>query len=153
MSHPAACVPGTLLARAHGRLAPGEAFAGHLTPTEAHRLVERGEAVLVDVRTRPEWEYVGHVPGAPLVEWRAYGAGSPNPDFVRALERVAPREATVLFLCRSGVRSIAAAQTAAQAGWPQAFNVLEGFEGDLDEAGRRGSRGGWRQAGLPWRQT
>lgn len=153
MPHPSACLPDALLARAHHRLAPGEAFAGHLTPTEAYRLVELGEAVLVDVRTRPEWEYVGHVPGAPLVEWRAYGAPAPNPEFVHSLERVAPRDATVLFLCRSGVRSIAAAQAAAQAGWSRACNVLEGFEGDLDETGRRGSRGGWRQAGLPWRQT
>lgn len=130
----------------------GLAYAGAVTPREAHELAELGAAVIVDVRTRPEWEFVGHVEGAPLVEWRPYGARAPDPDFVAKLAARFPRERAILLLCRSGVRSHHAATAAAQAGFSRVYNILEGFEGDQDEDGRRGTLGGWRLAGLPWTQ-
>jgi rhodanese-related sulfurtransferase len=134
-------------------LAAGLGYAGNVTPAEAHQLFEEGKAVIVDVRTRPEWEFVGHVEGAPLIEWRPYGAAAPDPGFVARLAARFPRDATILLLCRSGVRSHHAAAAAAQAGFTRVFNILEGFEGDLDENGRRGNAGGWRHAGLPWAQA
>lgn len=128
-------------------------YHGEITPAEAWTLLRDGAARLIDVRTRAEWTYVGRVDGAPLVEWRAFEAESPNPDFIDQLARVAPREQPVMFLCRSGVRSHSAAQLATRSGWTVALNVLEGFEGDLDAEGHRGTRGGWRRAGLPWVQS
>jgi rhodanese-related sulfurtransferase len=129
------------------------AYAGAVTPQEAWALASAGAATIVDVRTRPEWELVGHVPGTPLVEWRRYGEEAANPDFVAQLENVASHDEPLLFLCRSGVRSHHAAQAAARAGFAGAYNILEGFEGDLDASRRRGTLGGWRRAGLPWIQS
>jgi rhodanese-related sulfurtransferase len=128
-------------------------YAGAVTPEEAYRLHAAGAARLVDVRTRQEWELVGHVAGAPLVEWRGYRQQRPNPLFLDELAAVARRDEAVLFLCRSGVRSHHAADLAARAGFRHAYNVLEGFEGDLDPDRKRGSLGGWRHAGLPWVQS
>jgi rhodanese-related sulfurtransferase len=127
-------------------------YAGLVTPAEAWALHLAEAARIVDVRTRPEWEYVGHVPGTTLLEWRRYGESAPSPDFVAKLsERFAP-ETPLLFLCRSAVRSHHAAAAAARAGFIHAFNVLEGFEGDPDDRQQRGHLGGWRKAGLPWVQ-
>ena len=140
------------VALARGRAA-GLAYAGEVTPAEAHQLFAEGSAVIVDVRTRPEWEFVGHVEDAPLVEWRPYGAGAPDPRFAERLAARFPRDAVLLLLCRSGVRSHHAAAAAAKAGFTRVFNILEGFEGELDEDGRRGNIGGWRRAGLPWAQA
>ena len=132
--------------------AKGLAYAGEVTPSEAWRLHVAGVARIVDVRTRPEHEFVGRVPGTPLVEWRRYGDSQTNPQFLRELAgHVAPDE-PILFLCRSGVRSHHAAELARRAGYTQAFNVAEGFEGDLDGDSRRGGNG-WRAAGLPWEQS
>ena len=128
-------------------------IAGDVTPREAWALLRAGAARLVDVRTEAEWTYVGRVDGAPLVEWRSFGAEQPNPRFVEQLREASPPDVPVMFLCRSGVRSRAAAEVATRAGWRAALNVLEGFEGDLDDDGRRGAIGGWRKAGLPWSQT
>lgn len=126
-------------------------YAGAVTPAEAFRLQQLEEAVIVDVRTRAEWEFVGRVARAPLIEWRAWGATEPNPDFVAELGSRVPPQRTVLFLCRSGVRSHHAAAAATRAGYARAMNILEGFEGDLGPDGRRG-HAGWRCAGLPWNQ-
>jgi rhodanese-related sulfurtransferase len=139
------------LAAARGRAA-GLPYAGQVTPAEAWQLWEEGEAALVDVRTRAEWEFVGHVPGVPILEWRAWGATQPDPRFVEKLAARFPKDAPILLLCRSGVRSHHAATAAAQAGFTRVCNVLEGFEGDQDEEGQRGRLGGWRHAGLPWTQ-
>lgn len=129
------------------------AYAGSVTPAEAWALQRAGAAAIVDVRTRPEWELVGHVPGAPLVEWRRYGEEQPNPGFLAELDNVAARDEPLLFLCRSGVRSHHAAEAATRGGFTHAYNILEGFEGDLDAGRRRGNLGGWRRMGLPWLQT
>lgn len=128
-------------------------YHGELLPPEAWALVRAGAASLIDVRTLAEWTFVGRVEGAPLVEWRAFGALQPNADFIAQLAAQAPRERPVLFLCRSGVRSHAAAQLATASGWTTAINVLQGFEGELDADGQRGAVGGWRKAGLPWIQS
>jgi rhodanese-related sulfurtransferase len=127
-------------------------YAGALLPAEAHALMQAG-AKLVDVRTDPELHYVGAVPGSEHIEWSNFPDGQKNPDFLRQLENAARKNEPVMFLCRSGVRSHNAAIAAAQAGWQEAYNVLEGFEGDKDGEGHRGSVGGWRKAGLPWMQS
>jgi len=128
-------------------------YAGEVTPEEAWRLHDAGAACLIDVRTRPEYELVGRVTDTPLIEWRRYGEPQPNPRFLQELAQHAGEDETVLFLCRSGIRSHHAAEVAARAGYCHAFNVLEGFEGDLDASRRRGALGGWRAAGLPWEQS
>jgi rhodanese-related sulfurtransferase len=131
-------------------------YAGDLSPQEAWAKLEAG-AVLVDVRTQSEWAYVG-VPDTasandlhndPLfIQWNLAG-GVPNSKFVEQLKEQAPDAAGTeyLFLCRSGVRSVAAARAASEAGFV-AYNVLEGFEGVPDEYGER-SVNGWKNRGLP----
>ena len=128
-------------------------YAGEVTPSEAHRLSTAFGAKLIDVRSRFEHEYIGRVPGSSLVEWKHWPGGDLNPHFLAELNRLCKPEDVVLFLCRSGVRSHSAAAVAAKAGYVQAFNILEGFEGDLDQQGQRGHLGGWRKAGLPWIQS
>jgi rhodanese-related sulfurtransferase len=129
-------------------------YAGALLPAEAHALVLKVPgAKLVDVRTRAEWDFVGHPPEAVMIEWNTYPSGQRNPEFVEQLQaEVAKTDAPVMFMCRSGARSHGAAAAATQAGYPNCFNVLEGFEGDKDSNGHRSSVGGWRKAGLPWVQ-
>ena len=129
----------------------GLTYAGALLPAEAHRLMQVG-ARLVDVRTQPELLYVGRVPGALALEWQTYPGNQPNPQFLEELAALTDKDEPLMFLCRSGGRSHAAAQAATQAGWRECYNVLEGFEGDRDEAQHRGTVGGWRKAGLPWVQ-
>jgi len=130
----------------------GLPYFGAVLPREAYDLVQSGKARLIDVRTRAEWDYVGRIPESTLIEWQTYPDGRPNPGFLEALQAEVPKDVPVLFLCRSGVRSHAAAKVAAEAGYGQAFNVLQGFEGDKDGQGHRSSVGGWRFAGLPWVQ-
>jgi rhodanese-related sulfurtransferase len=127
------------------------AYAGALAPVEAYALMQAG-AKLVDVRTTPEVLYVGRVPGSLFVEWQTYPGNHPNPAFLEQLAQAAAPGETLMFLCRSGIRSHGAAGAAAQAGW-ESYNVLEGFEGDKDAAQHRSSVGGWRKAGLPWVQS
>lgn len=137
-------------------------YAGDLTPEQAWELLtDDPDAVLVDVRTEAEWRFVG-IPDPSavdrplyLIEWVST-SGNPNPDFVgqlkTALEERGRHDAPVIFVCRSGQRSIGAAIAATAAGIAPAFNVLDGFEGHLDEHGHRGGSG-WRAVGLPWRQS
>lgn len=141
----------SLLDRARTRVEHTQnAYAGAVTPLEAWTLFRAGLAQLVDVRTAAEVHYVGRVPGARHVEWHGR-----DPEqvarFLAALEWVAQRERALLLLCRSGVRSHHAAAEAARRGW-QAFNVLEGFEGQRNHAQQRGCIDGWRFHGLPWEQ-
>ena len=95
---------------------------------------------------------MGRVPGAVSIEWNTWPGGQPNPDFLQQLEAQVGKDAPVMFLCRSGGRSHSAATVAAQAGYAEAYNILQGFEGDKDAAGHRNTLGGWRLAGLPWVQ-
>lgn len=129
-------------------------YAGALLPAEAYALLRQvSGSQLVDVRTQAEWDYVGHVPESVLVEWNTYPGGQRNPQFIEQLgSKVPVTEAPVMFLCRSGVRSHHAALVATQSGYPNSYNVLEGFEGDKDAQGHRSTTGGWRVAGLPWVQ-
>jgi len=130
---------------------PAQGYAGDVSPQLACEWVQRAEAVLVDVRSRAELEWVGFVPGAVHIAWKEWPGMQPNPDFDQAIQAVAPGQRLVL-LCRSGVRSIAAARRATELG-REAYNILEGFEGDPDAQGQRGRLGGWRHRGLPWRQN
>jgi rhodanese-related sulfurtransferase len=132
----------------------GLPYVGALTPGEAHELLKSAPgAKLVDVRTQAEWDFVGRIPGSVQIEWQSYPGSRPNPAFINDLAAQVDKEALVMFLCRSGARSHAAAIAAMQAGYTQSFNVLEGFEGDKDASGHRNTRGGWRAAGLPWVQS
>ncbi|MCB8838408.1 rhodanese-like domain-containing protein [Aurantimonas sp. VKM B-3413] len=126
-------------------------------------LAETPDAVLVDVRTVPEWTYVGipelsSLGKAPvLMEWQSFPSMTVDPHFAETLaKRIAEsggnQSSPIFFLCRSGVRSMASAAALTAAGYENCFNVLDGFEGPLDETGHRGSRGGWKAEGLPWVQ-
>lgn len=128
-------------------------YAGDLSPQDAWAKLEQG-AVLVDVRTEGEWAHIG-IPDTkatendPLfIQW-TFPGGIPNPDFIDQLKQQAPEDTGVelVFLCRSGVRSVAAAIAATQAGFT-AYNVLEGFEGEPDRWGER-TVNGWKNRGLP----
>ena len=128
-------------------------YGGALTPQEAAEVWRNAPgAKLVDVRTRAEWDYVGHIPGAVEIELLTYPGNRPNSAFVSELERQVDKQAPVMFICRSGARSHNAALLALQAGYATSYNVLEGFEGDRDASGHRNTVGGWRAAGLPWTQ-
>ena len=143
-----------ILANARAR-APGQPYAGAVTPLEAFALLQSDARVkLVDVRTNAERDWVGR-PALPdaqhgAVQWSLYPGGAPNPDFATQLQNVATPDDVVLFLCRSGVRSRHAARLATEHGYTQCFDILEGFEGDKDAEGHRKTVSGWCKAGLPW---
>ena len=135
--------------------------AGDLTPAEAYELLEEEpDAVLVDVRTAAEWSYVGLPDLTDVdkdvvrIEWSTFPDGTRNEGFLDQLaaEGIA-KDAPVLFLCRSGARSAAAAAAATAEGWTRAHNITGGFEGDLDPQRHRGTTGGWKAADLPWTQS
>jgi glyoxylase-like metal-dependent hydrolase (beta-lactamase superfamily II)/rhodanese-related sulfurtransferase len=127
-------------------------YAGDVSPLLAWRWVQAGEAVLVDVRSDAEREWVGFVPGAVVAAWKQWPGMALNPQFDQAVQQAAVEGKKLVMLCRSGVRSIAGAQRATQLGL-EAYNILEGFEGDPDAHSHRGELGGWRRHGLPWRQN
>jgi rhodanese-related sulfurtransferase len=135
-------------------------YAGDITPDEAWRLLsDNPEAVLVDVRTDAEWRFVGVPDTSGLgrdvvyVQWSGTD-GQLNAQFVDELiaAGITPGDRPVIFLCRSGNRSIGAAEAATAAGIGPSYNVLDGFEGHLDAEGHRGGTG-WRAIGLPWKQS
>jgi rhodanese-related sulfurtransferase len=144
-----------ILAEARKRAqANGLPYEGALTPAEAHQLLrDNPKAVLIDVRSRAEWDFVGRVPGAVEIEWKTYPGMKPNEGFLEQLQGRVPKDAVAMFMCRSGARSHDTATVAQRAGYDLAFNVLEGFEGDRDPQGHRNSVGGWRAANLPWTQS
>src|ERR1700744_5545924 len=121
----------------------GLPYAGGVSPQDAWALVQAGDAVLVDVRSAEERKFVGFVPDSVHVAWATGTSLTRNPRFVRELEAKTGKEAVVLLLCRSGNRSALAAEAAAKAGLTQVFNVLEGFEGELDGQQQRGRHNGW----------
>ena len=132
------------------QVTPAAAYAGDIPAPLAWQWVQSGHAVLVDVRTNAERAWVGQVPGAVPIEWKQWPRMAHNPNFDEQLQAAVPAGSKVVLLCRSGVRSVAAATRAAQLG-VEAYNILEGFEGDADANGHRGNIGGWRKQGLPWR--
>ena len=133
-------------------------YAGDVSPREAWEMLEAAEdAILVDVRTLPEWQFVG-LPDlaslgrqASLVSWQVWPEMGVNPNFVDEVA-ASSRGGALLFICRSGVRSSHAAAAATGRGLGPCYNVAEGFEGDRDGEGHRGRAGGWKAAGLPWKQ-
>jgi sulfur dioxygenase len=129
---------------------PAEGYAGDVSPQLAWQWVQAGQAVLVDVRTDAEREWVGFVPGAVALAWKQWPGMALNPEFDQQIPTL--RDKHLVMLCRSGVRSIAAAKRATELG-ATAYNILEGFEGDPDEQSHRALKGGWKLRGLPWRQN
>lgn len=131
---------------------PASGYAGDVPPELAFQWWQAGDAVLVDVRTDAEREWVGFVPGAVPLAWKQWPGMQVNAAFDEGVRAAVPPGKKVVLLCRSGVRSIAAAKRATELGL-EAYNILEGFEGDADADGHRGRKGGWRLRGLPWRQN
>ncbi|MCK9380550.1 MAG: rhodanese-like domain-containing protein [Sulfuritalea sp.] len=129
-------------------------YEGALTPREAHEvwLLAPG-ARIIDVRTKAELDWVGRVPGAIEIEWQDYPGKHLNPHFMQTLKHSVTTESLLMFLCRSANRSGHAAKAATEAGFPDCYNILEGFEGDKDANGQRNHTGGWRLSGLPWNQS
>ena len=127
-------------------------YAGALTPTEAYYLSQHApNSRIVDVRSHAEQDLVGVVESAVHIEWQTFPGWQPNPYFVVQLKAAVDSEALVMFMCRSGGRSNNAAAAAQVAGYSEAYNILEGFEGDKNEAGQRGCKNGWKVADLPWK--
>lgn len=131
---------------------PVVGYAGDISAQLAWAWVQSGEAVMVDVRTDAERAWVGFVPGAEPLAWKQWPGMAMNPEFDDGLRKLAAGGKKLVLLCRSGVRSVAAAQRATELGL-EAYNILEGFEGDPDANAQRGLLGGWRFHGLPWRQN
>ncbi len=130
---------------------PAEGYAGDVSPQLAFDWWQEGAGVLVDVRSDAEREWVGFIPGAVPLAWKQWPGMALNSAFDEGIKAAVPPGKKALLLCRSGVRSIAAARRAAELGI-EAYNILEGFEGAPDENAHRGRREGWRFRGLPWRQ-
>lgn len=140
-------------------------YAGDLLAIDAYQLLTSEPAsVLIDVRTQAEWAYVGapdiktHGKSPVFLEWQSYPSMQVDEQFAERLGTMlehagVERGASLVFLCRSGARSRRAAVAMTEAGWSPCFNVSDGFEGPLDESGRRGGVGGWKAGGLPWMQT
>ncbi len=135
-------------------------YAGDISAAEAwERLKSDPKAQLLDVRTRAEWNFVGLPDLSSLgrrvhcVEWQGFPTGARNPGFAgEAAQALDDASAQVMVLCRSGSRSRAAAIALTQAGFARAFNIGDGFEGEPDEEGHRGTINGWKASNLPWRQ-
>lgn len=136
-------------------------YAGDVPPKQAWQILsEHNDAVLVDVRTRAEWSFVG-VPDlrplhkeAALISWQVYPDMARNPNFESEVAALSiAKDTPVLFLCRSGARSRAAAMAMTAQGFSRCYNVAEGFEGDPDGEHHRGRVNGWKAAGLPWVQS
>lgn len=144
---------------------PSHEYAGDLGSAEAWEMLAHNPTVqLIDVRTIAEWNFVGLPDLSSLqrrvhcIEWQGYPTMQPNPNFAadatEALQACgADSQTPILFLCRSGARSRAAAMAMTRAGFEKSFNIAGGFEGDLDTDGHRGQASGWKATGLPWRQT
>jgi rhodanese-related sulfurtransferase len=138
--------PEAIFARAAERARDmGLPYAGAVTPAEAHRLAQAAAAKILDVRTVPEYEQVGHVAGTPLIVWPRDGDTEDFDAFIRQVRSRFSNGEPLLLLCRSGARSHYAAHLLTGAGFERAYNVLEGFEGASPGQG-------WRAAGLPWTQ-
>ncbi|MDP1999432.1 MAG: rhodanese-like domain-containing protein [Rhodoferax sp.] len=128
----------------------------HLLPKETWALLQQQAGILfLDVRMEIEAQYVGRPPGAVNIPWVDYPDFKPNAaQFVQSVEKLVPaKNAPVVLICRSGQRSVDAGIALEKAGFTHVINVLEGFEGELDDNNQRGTEGGWRFDGLPWSQS
>nr|WP_281719393.1 rhodanese-like domain-containing protein [Nitrosomonas nitrosa] len=145
----------TILEKAHERAEDmALPYRGALLPAEAFALLQSvPNAKLIDVRCKAELDWVGRVPGAIEVELKTYPGMQPNPNFIDQVAERVDQDDIIMFLCRSGGRSDYAATIATQSDFPNCYNILEGFEGDKDETGHRGRKGGWKAADLPWVQS
>ncbi len=130
-------------------------FAGALLPHEARELLQVAPgARMIDVRSRAELELNGVIPDALRVEWQFWPGWALNPHFLVQLAQATDPEVLLIFICRTGARSHRAASACAEAGRGNCYNVLEGFEGDLNKAtGHRNELNGWKFRGLPWTQA
>jgi len=130
-------------------------YEGALTSDEAAEVLQLAPGSrLIDVRSRAELDLVGKIPGTVEIEWMTYPGWHPNPNFMTQLKQQVDREALTLFICRNGLRSHKAAVAATLGGYRDCYNVLDGFEGDLDkQTNQRGKLGGWKYNGLPWFQN
>ena len=128
-------------------------------PEAATILANEPRALLIDVRSRVEFDYVGHPTDAVHIAWKEFPDWSENTGFTAAVDAAlaesgdVAKDRPLLMICRSGVRSMQAAERLREAGYTRLYNVEEGFEGDKDAADHRGNTNGWRFHGLPWSQT
>ena len=126
----------------------------HLTPKQTYDFLQANpEAVFVDVRSEMEHMFVGHPKGSILIPWVDGPEWDINPHFVSHVKKAASANRPVVLICRSGRRSVDAGLALEKAGLSEIYNVLHGFEGELDEGHHRNSHNGWRFDGLPWTQT
>lgn len=150
-----------LLAQAADHKVSGSPYAGDVSPSQAYNYLLKQNGALVDVRTTPEWQFVGT---PDLMEacgkfialsWKLYPAFSINSDFASSLAKESgiAKDTPLFFMCRSGGRSLDAAQAMTAEGYRYCFNIAGGFEGDPDADGHRGANEGWKAAKLPWRQN
>ena len=125
----------------------------HLEPKQAFSFLRSNpDAVFVDCRSEMEYLFVGHPTGTIHVAWNDGPNWDINPDFVAHVKKATSVNRPVVLICRSGNRSLDAGRALEEAGFTQVFNVLHGFEGELDEHHHRGGKTGWRYDGLPWEQ-
>ena len=125
----------------------------HLEPKQAYEFLRtHPDAVFIDCRSEMEFLFVGHPTGAIHVAWNDGPNWDINPDFVAHVKKATSVNRPVVLICRSGNRSLDAGHALEAAGFTKVYNVLHGFEGDLDEHHHRNSKNGWRVDGLPWEQ-
>lgn len=147
-----------LVGRASSRKIPGSNYQGEITPLEAYEYLLKNGGMLVDVRTVPEWQFVGvpNIQGCKgefaAISWKVYPDMSLNASFADQLASTGvDKEAPIFFMCRGGGRSSSAAAAMTDLGYSNCFNVATGFEGEADAEGHRGRISGWQGAGLPWK--
>jgi rhodanese-related sulfurtransferase len=132
-------------------------YRGDIQPAEAfERLKKNASAVLIDVRTQPEWTFVGvpQVERLMRVSWQVYPQMDVNANFATDVEAMGlSKDTEIMCLCRSGARSASAATALTNAGFTNCWNIAQGFEGDKNVEGRRGTSNGWKASDLPWAQS
>ena len=138
--------------QAEDKVLPAEGYAGDVSPQLAYDWWQAGEAVLVDIRTDAERAWVGFIPGAVDLAWKQWPGMVANAAYDGGIVAAVPKDKKVVLLCRSGLRSIPAAKRATELGL-EAYNIMEGFEGDPNSEAHRNRVAGWRYRGLPWRQN
>ena len=125
----------------------------HLEPKSAHEFLKKNpNSVFIDCRSEMEYLFVGHPVGAIHVAWNDGPNWEVNPHFVAHVKKAASVDRPIIVICRSGNRSLDAGHALEETGFTQVYNVLHGFEGELDDSHHRGSKTGWRCDGLPWEQ-